>query len=231
MLRAMSSRPLPDLFRAAVPVCAPTPALPPRSEEARLLETLLAPVCGAARAPAVAARLLAAFGGLAGVVAAPEARLQTVAGWDRRAAAQIKAVEAVALRLARAPLLDRPVLSCWDALLAYLRASLAHGGTERMRVLFLDRRNALIADEEVAVGTVDHVPVYPREVVRRALELDASALILAHNHPSGDPAPSESDRAMTEAVRDAAAVLGLALHDHVIVGRGREVSFRALGLL
>ena len=127
--------------------------------------------------------------------------------------------------------MHRPVLSSWDALLDYCHTAMAHRETEQFRILFLDRKNVLIADEEQARGTVDHVPVYPREVVKRALELNASALILVHNHPSGDPTPSEADIAMTAQIQDAAQVLGLTLHDHLIVGRSREVSFRSLGYL
>jgi DNA repair protein RadC len=144
---------------------------------------------------------------------------------------ELKLCEAVAQRMARARVMHRPVLSSWDALLDYCHTAMAHRETEQFRILFLDRKNVLIADEEQARGTVDHVPVYPREVVKRALELNASALILVHNHPSGDPTPSEADIAMTAQIQDAAQVLGLTLHDHLIVGRSREVSFRSLGYL
>ena len=123
------------------------------------------------------------------------------------------------------------MLSSWDALLDYCHTAMAHRETEQFRVLYLDRRNVLIADEEQARGTVDHVPVYPREVIRRALEINASALILVHNHPSGDPTPSEADIAMTEQIRQAGALLGLVLHDHLVIGKSREVSFRAAGYL
>ncbi len=125
----------------------------------------------------------------------------------------------------------KPVLSSWDALLDYCHTAMAHRETEQFRVLFLDRKNVLVADEEQAKGTVDHVPVYPREIVKRALELNASALILVHNHPSGDPTPSEADRTMTRQVQDACAALGLVLHDHLIIGKERELSFRARGYL
>jgi DNA repair protein RadC len=127
--------------------------------------------------------------------------------------------------------LDRHVISSWDSLIDYCHTVMSHRETEHFRVLFLDRKNTLIADEEQARGTVDHVPVYPREVVKRALELNASALILVHNHPSGDPTPSQADIAMTEQVRAAAEALGLTLHDHIVVGRSREQSFRSAGLL
>jgi DNA repair protein RadC len=127
--------------------------------------------------------------------------------------------------------MGRQVISSWDALIDYCHTVMSHRETEHFRVLFLDRKNTLIADEEQARGTVDHVPVYPREVVKRALELNASALILVHNHPSGDPTPSSSDIAMTAQIRAAAEALGITLHDHIIVGRSQEQSFRASGLL
>ena len=140
-------------------------------------------------------------------------------------------VEAAAHRLARSRVLQRPVVSSWDALLSYCQTTMAHRETEQFRILFLDRKNVLIADEAQARGTVDHVPVYPREVVKRALELNASALILVHNHPSGDPTPSGADIEMTEQIRIAAEALGITLHDHLVIGRSRELSFRAEGLL
>jgi DNA repair protein RadC len=144
---------------------------------------------------------------------------------------ELKIVEAAAQRLMRARVMNQPVLSSWDALLDYCHTTLAHRETEQFRILFLDRKNVLIADEEQAKGTVDHVPVYPREVVKRALEVNASALILVHNHPSGDPTPSESDISMTAQIAEAAQILGITLHDHLIIGKSREVSFRADGYL
>jgi len=127
--------------------------------------------------------------------------------------------------------MNRPVLSSWASLLDYCHTAMAHRETEQFRVLYLDRKNVLIADEEQARGTVDHVPVYPREVVKRALEVNASALILVHNHPSGDPTPSEQDIAMTAQIKDAAEVMGIVLHDHLIIGKSRELSFRSEGYL
>ncbi|MEM7641121.1 MAG: DNA repair protein RadC [Pseudomonadota bacterium] len=179
----------------------------------------------------LAKRLLQTFGDLNRVFAAPPARLSEVKGVGPAVVEQLKILEAVGHRMARAKVIQRPVLSSWDALLDYLQTAMAHQETERFRVLYLDRKNVLIADEELAEGTVDHVPVYPREVVKRALELNASALILVHNHPSGDPTPSEADVTMTYAIRDAAEVLGIVLHDHLIVGKARELSFRSEGLL
>lgn len=179
----------------------------------------------------LAKRLLRTFGDLAHVLAAPPDRLAEVKGVGQAVAEQLKIIEAVGHRMARARVIKRPVLSNWSDLLVYLRAAMAHQHKERFRVLFLDRKNVLIADEELGEGTVDHVPVCPREVMKRALALNASALILVHNHPSGDPTPSEADIAMTHAIRDAAEVLGIVLHDHLIVGKAAEVSFRSEGLL
>lgn len=179
----------------------------------------------------LAHRLLAAFHDFNGVITAPAARLEAVEGVGEAVICELKVIEAAAARLARARVMNRPVLSGWDALLDYCHTTMAHRSTEQFRVLYLDRKNVLIADEEQARGTVDHVPVYPREVVKRALELDASALIVVHNHPSGDPTPSDADIVMTQRIRDAAEALSLVLHDHIIVGRSRETSFRAMGYL
>lgn len=173
--------------------------------------------------------LLDTFGDLNRVVTAPPARLAAVKGVGDAVVQDLKILEALAQRMMRARVMHRPVLSSWDALLDYCHTAMAHRETEQFRILFLDRKNVLIADEEQAKGTVDHVPVYPREVVKRALELNASALILVHNHPSGDPTPSQADISMTLQVQDAAQVLGITLHDHLIIGKSREVSFRAEG--
>ena len=179
----------------------------------------------------LARRLLDTFGDLNRVVTAPVPRLMAVDGVGEAVVQDLKILEAVAQRMMRARVMHRPVLSSWDALVDYCHTAMAHRETEQFRVLYLDRKNVLIADEEQARGTVDHVPVYPREVVKRALELNASALILVHNHPSGDPTPSQSDITMTRQVQDAATVLGITVHDHLIVGKGREISFRAEGYL
>ncbi len=175
--------------------------------------------------------LLELFGDFNNVVSAPPARLAQVKGVGDAVICELKIVEAAAHRLARSRVLGRPVLSSWDALVSYCHTSMAHRETEQFRVLYLDRKNVLVADEAQAKGTVDHVPVYPREVVKRALELNASAIILVHNHPSGDPTPSDSDIQMTYKIRDAAEALGLVLHDHLIVGKERELSFRSAGYL
>jgi len=175
--------------------------------------------------------LLDTFGDFNRVVTATPARLASVQGVGDAVVQELKIVEAAAQRMMRARVMHRPVLSSWDALLDYCHTAMAHRETEQFRILFLDRKNVLIADEEQARGTVDHVPVYPREVVKRGLELNASALILVHNHPSGDPTPSEADIAMTAQIMDAAQVLGITLHDHLIIGKERELSFRAQGYL
>lgn len=179
----------------------------------------------------LARHLIETFGDFTHVLAAPLPRLLAVDGVGEAVALELKIVEAAAHRLARGRVLDRPVVSSWDALLEYCQTTMAHLETEHFRVLYLDNKNVLIADEAQARGTVDHVPVYPREIAKRALELNASALILVHNHPSGDPTPSEQDIAMTYAIRDAAEVLSLRLHDHLVIGKSREVSFRAEGYL
>ena len=179
----------------------------------------------------LAHRLLETFGDFEGVLSAPLARVRKVEGAGPAVATELKIVEAAAHRLARVKVMDRPVISSWQAIIDYCRASMAHGETEQFRVLFLDRKNTLIADEAQARGTVDHVPVYPREVAKRAIEIGATALILVHNHPSGDPTPSATDIEMTEKMRETAEVLGIVLHDHVVIGRSGEVSFRAEGWL
>lgn len=179
----------------------------------------------------LARRLLDTFGDFNRVVTASAARLVTVQGVGDAVVQELKIVEAAAQRMMRARVMHKPVLSSWDALVDYCHTAMAHRETEQFRILFLDRKNVLIADEEQARGTVDHVPVYPREVVKRALELNASALILVHNHPSGDPTPSQADITMTGQIQDAAQVLGIVLHDHLIIGKEQELSFRASGYL
>lgn len=179
----------------------------------------------------LARRLLDTFGDFNRVLSAPAQRLTKVQGVGDAVVQELKIVEAAAHRLARAKVMHRAVLSSWEQLLDYCRTSMAHRETEQFRVLYLDRKNVLVADEEQARGTVDHVPVYPREVVKRALELNASALILVHNHPSGDPTPSEADIAVTGQIQDAAKVMGIVLHDHLIIGKSCELSFRSEGYL
>ena len=175
--------------------------------------------------------LLETFGDFNGVISAHTERLCEVSGVGPNVVTELKIVEAAAHRLARSQVINRPIVSSWDALLNYCHTAMAHRDTEQFRVLFLDRKNVLIADEELAKGTVDHVPVYPREVVKRALELNASALIVVHNHPSGDPSPSTSDIDMTQKIQAAAEALGLTVHDHLIIGKSAEFSFRSAGYL
>ncbi len=179
----------------------------------------------------LAKTLIARFGSYSAVIAAPPDELVTVKGVGESAVATLKVVQLAAQRLARAEVLERPVLSNWDRLMDYLHTVLARERVEQFRVLFLDTRNRLLADEAQAKGTVNHTPVYPREVVKRALELKATALILVHNHPSGDPTPSRDDLEMTQEVKRAAMALSIVLHDHVIVGNGKWLSFRREGLL
>ncbi len=179
----------------------------------------------------IARALLGRFGSFANAVAAPLPELRTIDGLGDAGVAALKTVQAAALRLMRAEVVDRPVLNNWDRVLDYLRAAMARERVEQFRVLYLDNKNRLVADEAQSRGTVNHTPVYPREVVKRALELHATALILVHNHPSGDPAPSREDVAMTAEIRQAADAIGIRLHDHVVVGNGSCLSFRAEGLL
>ncbi|MBS0281143.1 MAG: DNA repair protein RadC [Proteobacteria bacterium] len=179
----------------------------------------------------LAKTLLARFGSFADVIAAPRERLLEIPGVGDAVVSQLKIVEAAAGRLAQTRVIGRPALSSWTALLDYCMAVMARAPAEEFRVLFLDRKNVLIADEVQARGTVDHTPVYPREIVKRALEHSASAIILVHNHPSGDPTPSKADIAMTREVAVAAKALGIAIHDHLVIGRSGHASFKSLGLL
>ena len=175
--------------------------------------------------------LMTRFGAFNRVLTAPKARLRDVKGVGDAVITELKIIEAAAHRMACSKVMQSHVLSSWDALLDYCHTVMAHRETEQFRVLFLDRKNVLIGDEEQAKGTVDHVPVYPREVAKRALELNASAIILVHNHPSGDPTPSQSDIDMTARVNAACDALGLTLHDHLIIGKSQELSFRSEGYL
>lgn len=179
----------------------------------------------------LARALMDTFGDFNRVLTAPEERLRQIKGVGDTVITDLKILEACAHRMARARVMQRHVISGWDALLDYCHTTMAHRETEQFRVFYLDRKNVLIADEEQAKGTVDHVPVYPREVAKRALELNASALILVHNHPSGDPTPSQSDIDMTNRIQDACSALGLTLHDHLIIGKSTELSFRSEGYL
>lgn len=179
----------------------------------------------------VAKALLSRFGSFAGVLGAPRARLLEVKGVGERVADELKLLQAAAKRYAKAEVNMRDALSSWSKVVEYLRAASSHEEREEFRILFLDKKNGLIADEVQQRGTVDHTPVYPREVIRRALELSATAIILVHNHPSGDPTPSRADIHMTRQIIDIAKPLGIEVHDHIIVARGTEVSFKGLQLL
>lgn len=179
----------------------------------------------------LAKALLARFGGLSAVLAAPPERLRGVRGAGDNAVAALKAAQEAARRLAREEAMERPVISSWDKLIAYCRIAMAEEPVEQLRLLFLDRKNKLVADEPQGRGTVDHTPVYPREVVKRALDLGASAVILVHNHPSGDPTPSKADVQITKAIVEAAKPLGIQVHDHVIITRAGHASFKSRGLL
>jgi DNA repair protein RadC len=165
------------------------------------------------------------------VISAPVERLKQVQGLGEAAVTELKIVQAAAGRLARGQVKRREVLSSWTGVLDYCRTTMAFDDTEKFRVLFLDKKNQLIADEVQQRGTVDHTPVYPREVVKRALELAATAVILVHNHPSGDPTPSRADVQMTQAIVEVARPLGIAVHDHIIVGKDGHASLKALKLI
>ncbi|ONG58782.1 hypothetical protein BKE38_02045 [Pseudoroseomonas deserti] len=179
----------------------------------------------------LAKSLINRYGSFARVMTAPQQELLDTPGLGEHSVTAIKLVQDAAIRLSRAELAEQPVLNNWDRLMDYLTAALSRETVEQFRVLFLDSRNRLLADEAQARGTVNHTPVYPREVIKRALELHATALILVHNHPSGDPAPSRADIAMTAEIRSAGELLAVVVHDHIIVGNGRQLSFRREGLL
>ena len=179
----------------------------------------------------LAKELIARFGGFSEVLSAEPDRLREVNGVSEGIVTELRILREAGLRLSRANVLEREIISSWQELLDYCSASMAHNPTEQFRILFLDRKNVLIADEVQQKGTVDHTPVYPREVVKRALELNASALILVHNHPSGDPTPSGADIEMTRRIAETAKPLGIELHDHLVIGKGKHASFRSLGLI
>ncbi len=203
------------------------PALP----DYEVLELLLFRSVPRGDVKPLAKQLLARFGSLGAVLGATAENLRTVAGVGEAVALDLKLLHEATLRTAREQVVRRPVISSWAALLAYVKTALAHETREQFRVLFLDKKNQLIADETMNSGTVDHAPVYPREVVRRALEFSASAVILVHNHPSGDPTPSQADIDMTRQIAEAARHLRISVHDHLVVGRDGVASFKALGLM
>jgi DNA repair protein RadC len=196
-----------------------------------LLELVLFRAIGRRDLKPLAKELLKQFGSFAEVVSAPIERLRSVKGLGEAAITELKIVEAAAHQLARGQVQNRTVLSSWSSVLDYCRTAMAFADKEQLRVLFLDKRNRLIADEVQQEGTVDHTPVYPREVVKRALELSATAVILVHNHPSGDPTPSQADIAMTKEILSVAQPLGISVHDHIIVGKDGHASLKGLRLI
>ncbi len=179
----------------------------------------------------IAKELIAKFGSFAEVIAAPVERLTEVKGISEKIALDLKILRAAATKLGQESILGRPVLSSWSALLDYCRSAMQFEVTEQFRVLFLDRKNRLIADEVLGQGTVDRAPVYPREILKRALAHESTAIILAHNHPSGDPTPSQSDIDMTKEIVQACKPISVTVHDHLIIGRDNIASFKTLGLM
>jgi DNA repair protein RadC len=196
-----------------------------------LLEILLFRLIPRSDTKPIAKALIARFGSLAEVLGAPVKLLQEVKGVGPTVAIDLKIVSAAAMRMARGEIRKQQILSSWSAVIEYCRAAMAFERREQFRILFLDKKNALIADEVQQTGTVDHTPVYPREVVRRALELSSTAIILVHNHPSGDPTPSRADIEMTKTIVDSAKPLGISVHDHIIIGKNGHVSMKGLQLI
>jgi DNA repair protein RadC len=179
----------------------------------------------------LAKALLARFGSFSEVIAAPENQLREIDGIGDSIVHHFKLIKAAVERFTKSEMAARQSLDSWKSVIDYIKAAMAHEPIEQFRILFLNKRNQLIADEVQQRGTVDHTPVYPREVVKRALELSATAIILVHNHPSGDPRPSNADIQMTKQVVDIAKPLGILVHDHIIVGKGGHASFRGLRLI
>jgi DNA repair protein RadC len=196
-----------------------------------LLEFLLFAAIPRGDAKPLAKELLQRFGGFAEVLNAEKEALLAVPGIGEAAVAALMASREAGLRLSRATLRERPLLGSWQKLVEYCTASIGFAPVEEFRLLFLDHHNRLIADERQQRGTINHTPVYPREVMKRALEIGAAALILVHNHPSGDPTPSKADIEMTREIAKAAATLGIALHDHLIIGKGKHTSLRSMGVI
>jgi len=179
----------------------------------------------------IAKDLIKRFGDLGGVAAAPVKQLIQIKGISEKTAAELKLIQVLSERLSREQIIGRPIIASWSALITYVRTAMQHATTEQFRVLFLDRKNKLIADEILGKGTIDHAPVYPREVVKMALAHEASAIILAHNHPSGDPTPSQADIEMTRTLIDVCKPFDIVVHDHLVVGRETTASFKTLGLM
>ncbi|WP_224702790.1 RadC family protein [Devosia aquimaris] len=201
-------------------------------EDYELLELALQLIIPRKDTKALAKTLLREFGSFSGVFNASQARLSQIKGLGDTTIAHLKVIQAVAARFGRDRIdSQQPILSSWSQLIEYCNSQMAYQSIEQFRILFLDKKNRLIADEVQQTGTVDHTPVYPREVIRRTLELSATALILVHNHPSGDPAPSSADVRMTREIADVAKPLGITLHDHIIIGKSSHTSLRALKLI
>ena len=196
-----------------------------------LIEVILFAANPRADVKPLAKALIEHFGGLQQVLSAPPEELASVSGLKDAGVVALKAAHEAGLRLVRASATERPVMSSWSAVIDYCRASMAYETAEQFRLLFLNRKNRIIADEVQQRGTVDHTPVYPREVVKRALEIGASAIILVHNHPSGDPTPSQADIDMTKEIQEAARSLGIAIHDHIIIAGDEHASLKGLGLM
>ena len=179
----------------------------------------------------LAHELIDRFGDLSAVLSAPRRELTAIKCISHNVVDEFELIRAVALNIGQATIINKKALANWDALLAYCRTKMAENKIEEFHVIFLDKQNNIIADEQMGSGTVDHTPVYPREVIKRALELDATALIIAHNHPSGDPSPSRADIEMTRKLRDLAQGFNITLHDHLVVSRGAVLSFKEKGLI
>ncbi len=200
-------------------------------QDYELLELLLFRILPRRDTKPIAKAMLGRFGSFSEALSAPPHLLEEIEGLGPTAITDLKVVLAAAQRFSRDQINDRPVLGSWTEVIDYCRANMAFETKEQFRILFLDKRNRLIADEVQGVGTVDHTPVYPREVIRRTLELSATALILIHNHPSGDPSPSSADVKMTRAIADVAKPLGITVHDHIIIGKSGHTSMRGLKLI
>ncbi len=196
-----------------------------------LLELLLFSAIPRRDVKPLAKELIKKFGGFAEVISASPERLMDISGIGETVITALKLIESAAQKLAQGKIMDKPVLSNWQALVDYCQIQMAHQKKEQFRILFLDRQNRLIADEMQQEGTIDHTPVYPREVIKRALELHSTAIILVHNHPSGDPTPSRDDVEMTKRIEDAGKQLGVMLHDHLIISKSGHTSLKTLGLV
>lgn len=204
---------------------------PDKLPDYELLELILFMAIPRRDVKPIAKQLIARFGSFNGVVNASPADLAGVSGISETTAIAIKAVQAAAHRMMKQDVMGRPVLNSWQRLMDYLHATMAHEQREHFRLLFLNKKNELIADEIQQSGTVDHTPAYPREIMKRALELSATAIILVHNHPSGDPTPSQADVDMTNAIINAAKPFNIVIHDHLIVSKNDITSFKTMGLI